>query len=96
MSPKKPAKGAAASSGSGRGAARERDPRKLIEFDPETLRALELLARDSMADFQELADEAFRDLLKKHGQPTTLKEALRQSTRQLPANDRAPRARKGR
>jgi hypothetical protein len=54
-------------------------PRKLIEFDTETLQALELLARDSMKDMQELADEAFRDLLKRHGRPTSLKEALRKS-----------------
>jgi hypothetical protein len=40
-----------------------------------------------MKDFQELADEAFRDLLKKHGRPAGLKEALRQSTRVIPAND---------
>ena len=65
----------------------ESAPRKLIEFDPATLQALQLLARDSMKDFQELADEAFRDLLKKHGRPTGLKEALRQSTRGIPAND---------
>jgi len=32
-----------------------------------------------MKDFQELADEAFRDLLKKHGQPVDLKDALRRS-----------------
>jgi hypothetical protein len=74
-------------------------PRKLIEFDPTTLQALELLARDSVKDLQELADEAFRDLLKKHGRPTSLKDALRQSTRQMPANDpnggRATRRRKG-
>jgi hypothetical protein len=64
-------------------------PRKLIEFDASTLQALELLGRDSMRDLQELADEAFRDLLKKHGRPYGLKEALRQSTRQMPANDEA-------
>jgi hypothetical protein len=29
--------------------------------------------------FQELADEAFRDVLKKHGRPASLKEALRRS-----------------
>ena len=56
-------------------------PRKLIEFDPETLQALELLGRDSMKDMQELADEAFRDLFKKHGRPTDLKGALRKSVR---------------
>jgi len=32
-----------------------------------------------MMDFQELADEAFRDLLKKHNRPSDLKSALRQS-----------------
>lgn len=50
------------------------------------MRALDLLGRDRMMDFQELADEAFRDLLKKHRRPVTLKEALKQSAR-LPAND---------
>jgi hypothetical protein len=75
----------------------ENGPRKLIEFEPTTLQALELLGRDSMKDLQELADEAFRDLLKKHGRPTGLKEALRQSTRQVPANDPSgPGARKTR
>ncbi len=64
-------------------------PRKIIEFDEETLRALELLASDSMKDLQELADEAFRDLLKKHKRPASLKEALRESTRQYPANDQS-------
>ena len=32
-----------------------------------------------MATFQELADEAFADLLKKHGRPVGLKAALRKS-----------------
>jgi hypothetical protein len=32
-----------------------------------------------MKDFQELADEAFRDLLKKYGRPVDLKDALRRS-----------------
>ena len=40
-----------------------------------------------MKSFQELADEAFADLLKKHGRPTDLKEALRRSSQQLGAND---------
>ena len=74
-------------------------PRKLIAFDAQTLLALELLGRDSMKDLQELADEAFRDLLDKHGRPTSLKEALRKSTRQVPANDQnggGPRRRKPR
>jgi hypothetical protein len=59
--------------------------RKLIEFDPETWHALELFSRDSMKSIQEIADEAFADVLKKHGRPTGLKEALRESVRQPPA-----------
>jgi hypothetical protein len=58
--------------------------RKLIEFDPETWNALELFARDSMKSIQEIADEAFADVLKKHHRPTGLKEALRESVRQRP------------
>jgi hypothetical protein len=53
--------------------------RKLIEFDDETWHGLDLLARDSMKTWQELADEAFRDLLKKHGRPTALRAQLKQS-----------------
>jgi hypothetical protein len=58
-------------------------PAKRVQFDDETWRALDLLARDSMKDFQELADEAFADLLKKHGRPTDLKSALRQSLEKI-------------
>ena len=54
-------------------------PGKRIQFDAETWASVDLLARDRMMTFQELADEAFRDLLKKHGRPTSLKEALRKS-----------------
>jgi hypothetical protein len=54
-------------------------PGKRVQFDDETWNVLDLLARDRMQDFQELADEAFRDLLEKHGRPTDLKTALRQS-----------------
>ena len=52
---------------------------KRVQFDEETWQALDLLARDSMKTFQELADEAFADLLKKHGRPTDLKTALKRS-----------------
>ena len=44
-------------------------PGKRGQFDDETWHALDLLARDRMQDFQELADEAFRDLLQKHRRP---------------------------
>jgi len=61
--------------------------RKRLEFDAETWHALHFLGRDTMKSLQELADEAFRDLLRKHRRPVTLKEALRESTRRHPAND---------
>jgi len=53
--------------------------RKLIAFDDDTFDKLKQLGRDRMATFQELADEAFADLLKKHGIPIDLKDALRTS-----------------
>ena len=53
--------------------------RKLIAFDDDTFEKLKQLARDRMATIQELADEAFADLLKKYGIPVDLKDALRKS-----------------
>jgi hypothetical protein len=53
--------------------------RKLIAFDDETMTALTQLGRDRMATIQDLADEAFADLLKKHGVPIDLKDALKKS-----------------
>ena len=54
-------------------------PGKRVQFDDETWHHIDLLGKDQMKDFQELADEAFRDLLKKHDRPASLKEALRRS-----------------
>src|SRR5262249_3408594 len=54
-------------------------PGKRVQIDNETWQALDLLARDRSGTFQELADEAFADLLKKHGRPVDLKTALRKS-----------------
>ncbi len=65
--------------------------RKLIAFEADTWHALALLGRDSMKTLQELADEAFTDLLRKHRRPLTLKDALRDSMRMQPANDPAPK-----
>jgi hypothetical protein len=59
----------------------------VIEFTAELWQALELLARDRGRTVQALADEAFGDLLRKYGRPASLKEALRESARRLPAND---------
>jgi len=64
--------------------------RKRIAFDSENWHALDRLANDRMVTIQELADEAFRDLLKKYRRPTTLKEMLRESARSRPANDHHP------
>ena len=55
--------------------------RKLIGFDDDTLDKLTLLGRNRMATLQELADEAFADLLKKHGVPIDLHDALKKSVR---------------
>ena len=68
--------------------------RRRIEFDAATYNALDRLAKDRMATIRELADEAFRDLLKKHRRPTTLQEMLQESVRSHPANDRMPLPRK--
>jgi hypothetical protein len=68
--------------------------RRRIEFDAETWYALHQLSLDSMKSLQDLADEAFRDLLKKHRRPTTLKEMLQASARSQPANDPHPRKRR--
>jgi hypothetical protein len=52
---------------------------KRVQFHDETWQQLRLLASESMKSFQEIADEAFNDLLRKHGRPANLKEALRRS-----------------
>jgi hypothetical protein len=54
-------------------------PGKRVQFDDVTWNARDLLAKDRMQDFQELADEAFSDILVKHGRPTDLNTALRKS-----------------
>jgi hypothetical protein len=55
---------------------------KRVQFDDESWDSVDLLAKDRMMTFQELADEAFRDILKKYGRPASLKEALRRSASQ--------------
>jgi hypothetical protein len=54
-------------------------PGKRVQIDQETWIALDMLARDRMMTFQELADEAFAEVLKKHNRPVGLKAALRRS-----------------
>jgi non-homologous end joining protein Ku len=66
--------------------------RKLIAFDDDTFDKLKQLSRDRMATFQELADEAFADLLKKHGIPIDLKDALRKSAKLAGEPDKKSRS----
>jgi uncharacterized protein with von Willebrand factor type A (vWA) domain len=54
-------------------------PGKRVQIDDEDWAALDQLAKERMMTFQELADEAFADLLKKHGRPVDLRAALRRS-----------------
>jgi hypothetical protein len=72
--------------------------RKLIAFDDDTFDKMKQLARDRMATLQELADEAFADLLRKHGIPVDLKDALRKSAAltktRAPGNAKSGSARK--
>ena len=54
-------------------------PGTRVQFDDETWQAIDAVARGRGKSFQELADEAFKDLLKKHHQPVGLKAALKES-----------------
>jgi hypothetical protein len=49
---------------------------KRVHFDDETWEAIQAVMRDSGSCFQDLADEAFADLLKKRKQPVGLKASL--------------------
>jgi hypothetical protein len=61
-------------------------PNKRVHLDTAVLEAVELLGADQRQSFQELAEEAFADLLKKHHRPVGLHNALRESLRHMPAN----------
>jgi hypothetical protein len=52
-------------------------PGKRVQFDDETWEAIQAAMPTSDSSFQDLADEAFEDLLKKHRQPVGLKAAPR-------------------
>jgi hypothetical protein len=54
---------------------------KRLRFDRETWNAVDLLARDQMKSVEEITEEAFRDLLKKHGRSADFREALKLSAR---------------
>ena len=57
-------------------------PSKRVQFDDEIWQAIEAVADDTGKAFQELAEEAFADLLKKHKQPVGLKASLKESIRE--------------
>ena len=69
-------------------------PGKRIQFDDETWQALDLLASDRMQTFQELAEEAFADVLKKHDRPVGLRASLRKSAGQSATVHRLPHKQK--
>ena len=54
-------------------------PGKRVQFDDETWQAIQVVARQTGKNFQELASTAFSDLLKKHNQPIGFKAALEAS-----------------
>jgi hypothetical protein len=54
-------------------------PGKRVQFADDTWTALDTVMRDQDKSFQDLADEAFADLLKKYRQPVGLKAALKES-----------------
>jgi len=66
---------------------------KRVQFDDKTWAALDALISEKGESFQDLADEAFTDLLKKHHQPVGLKAALKES---VANNDNTDRSKKGR
>lgn len=72
--------------------------RKKIGIDNYLLGVLTVLAQDLGRSVESLADDAVRELLRKHNRPRSLEEAFRQSLRTLPLNDNGgePRAKTSR
>jgi hypothetical protein len=64
---------------------------KRLQFDRETWNAIDLLARDQMKSIEEITEEAFRDLLKKHGRSADFREQLKLSARAAKRGRRASR-----
>ncbi len=52
---------------------------KRVEFDDETWAVVNLMRQERRRSFQQLADEAFADLLAKYDRPVDLKSQLRES-----------------
>lgn len=64
--------------------------RRLFVVETDLLNGLQRLAEEGGRSADDCVAEALKDLLKKHGVPLTLKDALMASRRAAPANDRAP------
>jgi hypothetical protein len=64
---------------------------KRVQFDDETWAAVNLLRQERRRSFQQLADEAFRDLLEKYHRPTDLKTQLKESAGLAPKQARKPK-----
>ena len=54
---------------------------KRLQFDRETWNAIDVMARDQMKSIEEITEEAFADLLRKHGRSADFREQLRLSVR---------------
>ena len=67
---------------------------KRLQFDRETWNAIDLLARDQMKSVEEITEEAFRDLLKKHGRSADFREQLKLSARAANSNTKSRSSRK--
>lgn len=65
---------------------------KRVTFEDDTWATLDVLRRERRRSFQQLADEAFADLLAKYNHPADLKNQLRVSLGKTPV--RRPRRRK--
>ncbi len=91
--PQRPAGGAQRKAAAPKETGPQEIRRKLVAFDRETWNAVDLLGRDTFMTFQELADEAFRDLLRKHGRPVELRDQLKRSARAAEAEKAAQRRR---
>ena len=61
---------------------------KRVQFDDETWAAIEAVANETGLSFQEVANEAFADFLKKHKQPVGLRAALEESVAEKPRKKR--------
>jgi len=81
LAARKPQRSRAVSSGLSIARQRERIPMvgEGVQFDDETWEAIVAVARRSGSSFQEFADEAFADLIKKHKQPVGLMASLKES-----------------